>query len=75
MMLHSDEGYQKDVGDPKVMDAILSELKQHPERLARCLLYLFAMQVPKKHCVSQYMNPCIQSLKVCLKHLVTTTLC
>ena len=51
MMLHSDEGYQKDVGDPKVMDAILSELKQHPERLARCLLHLLAMQTPKKHCV------------------------
>ncbi|KAL3147418.1 hypothetical protein ABBQ38_014482 [Trebouxia sp. C0009 RCD-2024] len=35
MMLHSDEGYQKDVGDPKAMDAVLSELKQHPEQLSR----------------------------------------
>ncbi|KAL3162135.1 hypothetical protein ABBQ32_009843 [Trebouxia sp. C0010 RCD-2024] len=35
MMLHSDEGYQKDVGDPKAMDTVLSELKQHPDRLSR----------------------------------------
>lgn len=38
MMLHHDEGYQKDVGDPKAMDAVLTELKQHPDRLARYLL-------------------------------------
>ena len=39
MMLHNDEGYQKDVGDPKAMDAVLTELKQHPDRLPR---YVFA---------------------------------
>ena len=38
MMLHHDEGYQKDVGDPKAMDAVLTELKQYPDRLARYLL-------------------------------------
>lgn len=35
MMLHNDEGYQKDVGDPKAMDAVLTELRQHPDRLPR----------------------------------------
>lgn len=53
MMLHSDEGYQKDVGDPKAMDTVLSELKQHPDRLSRCLLHLFAevYKYSRAHCV------------------------
>ena len=38
MMLHNDEGYQKDVGDPKAMDVILTELKRHPDRLPRYAL-------------------------------------
>ena len=33
MMLHDDEDYQKDVGNPDAMDAVLSDVKQHPEKL------------------------------------------
>ena len=35
MMLRSDEDYQKDVGDPKAMDALIQELQQHPDRFER----------------------------------------
>ena len=36
MMLHNDEDYQKGVGDPEAMDAILNDVKQHPEKLQKC---------------------------------------
>ncbi len=35
MMLHEDEDYQRDVGDAQVMDAILNDVKQHPEKLQK----------------------------------------
>lgn len=37
MMLHEDEDYQRDVGDPDAMDAILNDVKQHPEKLQKCV--------------------------------------
>ena len=39
MMLREDEDYQKDVGDPKAMDAIIQELQQHPDRFERLPSY------------------------------------
>lgn len=36
-MLHEDEDYQRDVGDPDAMDAILNDVKQHPEKLQKCV--------------------------------------
>ena len=33
MMLHEDEDYQRDVGDAQAMDAILNDVKHHPEKL------------------------------------------
>jgi len=35
MMLHEDEEYQRDVGDAQAMDAILMDVKQHPEKLQK----------------------------------------
>lgn len=77
MMLHSDEGYQKDVGDPKAMDAVLSELKQHPEQLSRSPLYLVAEACthPKRIVseVYKHVKICVQSFNACLSHLVTVS--
>ena len=35
MMLHEDEDYQRDVGDAQAMDDILTDVKQHPEKLQK----------------------------------------
>ena len=35
MMLHNDEDYQRDVGDPDAMDLILNDVRQHPDKLQR----------------------------------------
>ena len=35
MKLHDDDDYQKDVGDPKALDAIILLLQKHPDRFER----------------------------------------
>lgn len=35
IVLHNDEGYQQDVGDSKVTDAILTHLKKHPDQITK----------------------------------------
>ncbi|KAL0047124.1 hypothetical protein WJX82_007198 [Trebouxia sp. C0006] len=48
MMLHEDEDYQRDVGDAQVMDAILNDVKQHPEKLQKYSLQPAKQNVFKK---------------------------
>ncbi|KAL0039230.1 hypothetical protein WJX77_012197 [Trebouxia sp. C0004] len=48
MMLHEDEDYQRDVGDPQAMDAILTDVKQHPEKLQKYSLDPAKQNVFKK---------------------------
>ncbi|DBA78472.1 TPA: hypothetical protein ACH3X2_007961 [Trebouxia sp. C0005] len=48
MMLHEDEDYQRDVGDAQAMDAILNDVKQHPEKLQKYSLDPAKQNVFKK---------------------------
>lgn len=48
MMLHEDEDYQRDVGDAQAMDAILNDVKHHPEKLQKYSLDPAKQNVFKK---------------------------